>query len=117
MIEDEISILTITSETLRTFGYRVLTATDGAEGLALYAQKKEEIAVVLMDMMMPILDGPATVRALLRINPEIKIVAASGLDARRDVVEATGGGVKKFLTKPYTAGTMLKILHAILVET
>ncbi len=117
VIEDEVSILTITSETLRTFGYRVLTATDGAEGLALYAQNQNEVAVVLMDMMMPVLDGLATMRALLRINPRIKIVAASGLDARRDVVEASGGSVKHLLIKPYTAGTMLKTLRAILVET
>ena len=82
VVEDEASILTITSQTLQAFGYRVLTATDGAEALALYAQKRDEIAVVLTDMMMPILDGLATIRALLRINPKIKIIAASGLDAR-----------------------------------
>ena len=117
VIDDEASILTITSQTLQTFGYRVLTATDGAEGLALYAQRKDEIAVVLTDMMMPILDGLAAIRALLRINPKIKIIAVSGLDAKRDVVEATGGSVKYLLTKPYTAGTLLKSLQAILVET
>jgi PleD family two-component response regulator len=82
VIEDEASILTITSQTLQTFGYRVLTASDG-EGLALYAQRKDEIAVVLIDMMMPILDGLSAIRALLRINPRIRIVAASGLDAKR----------------------------------
>jgi CheY-like chemotaxis protein len=117
VIDDEASILTITSQTLQTFGYRVLTATDGAEGLALYAQRKDEIAVVLIDMMMPILDGLTAIRALLRINPKIKIMAVSGLDAKRDVVEATGGSVKYLLTKPYTAGTLLKSLQAILVET
>jgi PAS domain S-box-containing protein len=117
VIEDEASILSITSQTLQTFGYRVLTATDGAEGLALYVQQKDDIAVVLIDMMMPILDGLGAIRALLRINPKIKIVAVSGLDAKRDVVEATGGSVKYLLTKPYTAGTLLKTLQAILIET
>ena len=116
VIEDESSVLTITSQTLQTFGYRVLTATDGAEGLALYAQRKDEIAVVLIDMMMPIMDGRATIRALLRINPRIKIVAASGLDAQKDAVDATDGSVKHFLKKPYTAGTMLKTLRTILEE-
>jgi PAS domain S-box-containing protein len=116
VIEDEASILTITSQTLQAFGYRVLTAMDGAEALAIYAQKKDEIAVVLTDMMMPILDGPATIRALLRLNPKIKIVAVSGLNAKSGVVEATGGSVKHVLTKPYTAGTLLKTLRAILDE-
>jgi CheY-like chemotaxis protein len=116
VIEDEASIRTITSQTLQAFGYRVLTAADGAEGLAIYVQRKDEIAVVLMDMMMPVLDGMAAIRALLRINPKIKIIATSGLDAKRDVVEATGGSVKHLLAKPYTAETMLKTLRAILEE-
>ena len=116
LIEDETSILTITSQTLQAFGYRVLTATDGAEALAIYAQKKDEIAVVLTDMTMPILDGLATIRALLRINPQIKIVASSGLNAKGRLIEATGGSVKHLLTKPYTAGTLLKTLRTILDE-
>lgn len=116
VIEDEASILTITTQTLQAFGYRVLAAMDGAEAVAIYAQKKDEIAVVLTDMMMPILDGPATIRALLRLNPKIKIVAVSGLNAKNGVVEASGGSVKHVLTKPYTAGTLLKTLRAILDE-
>jgi PAS domain S-box-containing protein len=116
VIDDEASILTITSQTLQAFGYGVLTAADGAEALAIYAQRKDEIAVVLTDMMMPILDGLGTIRALLRINPKIKIVAASGLNAKSGVVEATGGSVKHILTKPYTAGTLLKTVRAILDE-
>ena len=116
VIEDEASILTITSQTLQAFGYRVLTAVDGAEALAIYAKKSDEVAVVVTDMMMPILDGPATIRALLRLNPKVKIVAVSGLNAKRGVLEATGGSVKHLLTKPYTAGTLLKTLRAILDE-
>ena len=114
VIDDEASILTITSQTLQAFGYGVLTAADGAEALAIYAQRKDEIAVVLTDMMMPILDGLGTIRALLRINPQIKIVAASGLNAKSGVAEATGGSVKHVLTKPYTAGTLLKTVRAVL---
>ena len=116
VVEDESSILTITTQTLQAFGYRVLTATDGAEALAIYAEHKNEIAVVLTDMMMPILDGPSTIQALMRINPRIKIVAASGLNANGGVPKARGSGVKHFLTKPYTAGTLLKTLRAILDE-
>jgi len=116
VVEDESSILTITTQTLQAFGYRVLTATDGAEALAIYAEHKNEIAVVLTDMMMPILDGPAMIRALMRINPKIKIVAASGLNANDGPPKARDSGLKHFLTKPYTAGTLLKTLRAILDE-
>jgi nitrogen-specific signal transduction histidine kinase/ActR/RegA family two-component response regulator len=116
VVDDEASLATITSQTLQAFGYRVLTAADGAEAVAKYAQHTNEIAVVLTDMTMPILDGPATIHALMRLNPKIKIVAASGLDANGSVAKATGAGVKHVLTKPYTARTLLKTLRAILDE-
>jgi PAS domain S-box-containing protein len=116
VIDDEASILTITSQTLQAFGYRVVTAMDGADALSVYVQHRNEIAVVLTDMMMPILDGPATIHALIRINPAVKIVAASGLNTNGGVAKASGAGIKHFLTKPYTAGTLLKTMRAILEE-
>jgi CheY-like chemotaxis protein len=116
VIDDEASILTITSQTLQAFGYRVLTASDGAEAVAVYATHANEIAIVLTDMMMPVMDGTATIHALVRINPAIKIVAASGLDASGTVVRVSEPNVKHFLTKPYTAGVLLTTLRAALDE-
>jgi PAS domain S-box-containing protein len=116
LVDDEASILTITTQTLQAFGYQVLTATDGAEAVAAYAQHAKEIAVVLTDMAMPIMDGAATIRALTKINPAIKIIAASGLHANADMTKASGVGINHFLTKPYTAGTLLKVLRKILDE-
>ena len=116
LVDDEASIITITTQTLQAFGYRVLTATDGAEAVAAYAEHKIEIAVVLTDMAMPIMDGAAAIRALSKINPSIKIIAASGLHANADATKASGAGIKHFLTKPYTAGTLLKTLRTILEE-
>ncbi len=114
VIDDESSVLTITRQTLETFGYRVLVAHDGAEGVALYAQQRAKIAVVLTDMVMPIMDGPATVNALMHINPQIQIIAASGLDANGRIAKAAGNGVKHFLPKPYTAETLLTTLRNVL---
>ena len=91
MVDDEASILTITSQTLQAFGYRVLTATDGADAVAVYAEHKNEIAVVLTDMAMPVMDGPATIHALMRINPAVKIIAASGLNANGGVAQSVRG--------------------------
>jgi PAS domain S-box-containing protein len=117
VIDDEASIRTITSQTLQAFGYKVMTAIDGAEALGIYVQQKTEIAVVLTDMMMPVMDGPATIRALMRINPAIKIIGASGLNMTEAMTKASGAGVKHFLTKPYTAGTLLKAMRLILDES
>jgi PAS domain S-box-containing protein len=114
VIDDEASVITITSETLQTFGYHVLTATDGAHGVAVYAQHATEIALVITDMMMPVMDGPATIQALRRINPGIKIIAASGLHPDSRAAKATGALVNYFLMKPYTARSLLSTVHAIL---
>jgi PAS domain S-box-containing protein len=114
VVDDEASIRTITSKTLTATGYRVLTAADGAEAVALYLARRNEIAVVLTDMMMPVMDGRATIHALMRINPEIKIVAASGLKANGESAKVSVPGVKYFLAKPYTAGTLLKTIRKIL---
>ncbi|MCM3904480.1 MAG: PAS domain S-box protein [Pyrinomonadaceae bacterium] len=114
VVDDEEAIRQITRSTLETFGYRVLTASDGTEAVALYAEQRNEIAVVLTDMLMPFMDGPATIRALQKMNSEVKIIAASGLMAGHKAGEASLEGVKIFLSKPYTAEKLLKALAQVL---
>jgi PAS domain S-box-containing protein len=116
VVDDEASILAITCQTLEHFGYRVLNAHDGAEAVAIYAEKKSDIAVVLTDMMMPIMGGTSLVSVLLRINPEIKIVTSSGLSSHGGMNSFSEAAVKHFLTKPYTAETLLKTMRAVLDE-
>ena len=116
VVDDEESIREITRGTLETFGYKVLTASDGTEALALYADKKNEIAVVLTDMVMPFMDGPATIRALQRMNPDVRIIAASGLGAGQRGGEGALEGVAVFLNKPYTAEKLLKTLADVLKD-
>jgi CheY-like chemotaxis protein len=67
-------------------------------------------------MMMPLMDGAATIHALMRINPALKIVAASGLASDHGAANTSAAGVKHFLTKPYTARTLLNTMRAILDE-
>jgi PAS domain S-box-containing protein len=116
VVDDEASILAVTGQTLEHFGYRVLNANDGAEAVALYAEKKDEIAVVLTDMMMPIMGGTSLVSVLLRINPAVRIVRSSGLSSYGDENRLSAAGVKNFLTKPYTAETLLKTIRGVLEE-
>ena len=114
VVDDEESIRQITRSTLEAFGYRVLTASDGTEAVATYAEHRGEIAVVLTDMLMPFMDGPATIRALLKMDPNVRIIAASGLTAGQRAGEASLEGVKIFLSKPYTAEKLLKALGEVL---
>lgn len=116
VVDDEEAIREITRGTLETFGYKVLTANDGTEALAIYADKKNEIAAVLTDMVMPFMDGPATIRALHRMNPQIRIIAASGLGAVHRAGEGALEGVSVFLNKPYTAEKLLKTLAHVLKD-
>ena len=113
VIDDELSILEVTEKTLEAFGYKVLTASDGAEGTAIFAERKNEIKVVLTDMMMPIMNGVATIKAIKKIDPNARIIASSGLENGNEK-EAKNLGVKLFLRKPYTAKTLLESLQQVL---
>ncbi|HKQ78793.1 MAG TPA: ATP-binding protein [Blastocatellia bacterium] len=116
VIDDENAIREVARETLSAFGYRVLVASDGAEAMAVFAAQKNEVKVVITDMMMPYMDGPATIRALRRLDPKVKIIATSGLKAEDKLADAAQLGVKTFLPKPYTAEKLLKTVAEVLKE-
>lgn len=116
VVDDELAIREITRSTLEAFNYRALTANDGAEAIALYAQHRDEIRVVLTDMMMPLMDGPALIRALRKLDPEVRIIASSGLTENGRAAELTQSGVSTFLAKPYSADKLLKALAEVLSE-
>jgi PAS domain S-box-containing protein len=116
LVDDEERVRIIAQNTLERFGYRVLLAANGAEALGVYAQNREQIAVVLTDMAMPVLDGLSTIIALKAMNPDVKIIGSSGLASNGDIGKAVGAGIKDFLPKPYTAETMLTILAKALRE-
>lgn len=113
VVEDEDSIREITCSALETNGYRVLTANDGADAIAQYAQNIDETKVILMDLMMPVMDGEASIRAIRKINPQVKIIAVSGL-AERDKLKNVADYTNAFLPKPYTTERILKTIHEIL---
>lgn len=114
VVDDEEAVRDVTRETLEEFGYQVIAAGGGPEALALYARRHAEIAVVLTDMMMPGMDGPTMIQAMVKMNPAARIVAASGLSLSEKVARATEAGVKAFLPKPYAAETLLKTLRTVL---
>jgi PAS domain S-box-containing protein len=117
VIDDEAAIRDISSATLKKYGYRVITANDGADGLALYVQNKLEIKTVIVDMAMPIMNGRATIQALRKINPDIKIIAISGGQHEENHVEAARRvNANTFLFKPFTTETLLKTLKKVLLS-
>ncbi len=111
--EDEDSVREVTISTLEKYGYNVLAANDGAQAVAEYAQNMDKIKVILMDMMMPVMDGHASIRAIRKINPEVKIIAVSGL-AEKEKLKNIADYSNAFLPKPYTAERLLKTIHDVL---
>ena len=109
VIDDEMAIRDVTAATLKSFGYRVLTAGDGSEGIALYAQNPE-IAIVLTDMLMPVLDGPTTIRALRKLNPHVRIIGMSGYTRQR----MNEAAPDLLLQKPFRAADLLNAIRAAL---
>ncbi len=112
--DDEFAIREITRLTLEANQYKVLTASDGTEAVALYAQRGQEIKAVLVDIMMPYMDGPATVRALQKLNPEVRCMAVSGLMENDKVNEMSETGRISFLSKPFTTEQLLINLRDLL---
>jgi PAS domain S-box-containing protein len=114
VVDDEAHIREITRTMLETFGYRVLTADEGAQGVALYAAHQKDVVVVLTDMMMPLMDGPTMIRALRKINPRVRVIASSGLAEGARVDDAAALGIETFLSKPYSAESLLVTLDRLI---
>ena len=111
VIDDETSVLEITRQTLELHGYTVLTSSDGMEAVALYAEKKNEIDLVITDVMMPYLEGTALIQVFHKMNPSLKIIASSGFKGNDPTSKLSPGEVFAFLLKPYTSSNLLETLH------
>ena len=114
VVDDEPSIRNVTRQTLEKNGYRALTAAEGTEAMALYAQHQAEIQMVLTDLLMPIMDGVATIRALREKSATLKIIATSGEASKSKLKEIADLPLQAFLQKPFTAETLLVTVQKVL---
>jgi PAS domain S-box-containing protein len=114
LVDDDHSIGEITKNLLERNAYKVVVARDGMEAVALYTEHMHEISVVLVDMMMPSMDGPTTIRVLKRINPKVKIIGVSGLVSNHEMIKVVGDSITTFLSKPFTSDELLKNLQQTL---
>ena len=114
VVDDEEPMRQMTKHVLETFGYRVVLACDGAEAVATYTARRAEIAAVLTDMTMPIMEGPEVIRRLRAQNPTLPIIGASGLVSADYATRLARLGVKHILAKPYTAAELLRTMQQVL---
>jgi PAS domain S-box-containing protein len=115
VVDDETAIREITQESLETYNYRVILASDGIEAIDIYTQNHHSIAIVLIDMMMPHLDTSSIILALKQINPKVKIVAMSGSYLNLEAI-VDKQKVSAVLTKPFTTAEMLQTLADIQID-
>ncbi len=116
VVDDEENIRKVASATLEAFGFKSMAAIDGTDALAVYSQHRNQIAAVLTDMAMPFMDGPSLIRALKRMDPNIRVIAMSGLFNESQTAELISLGVDSLLAKPYTAETLLTTLRDLLAR-
>ncbi len=113
VVDDEVAIAQIAKTTLEIHNYKVLTAQNGVEAIALYTEHKDEIKLVLMDIMMPSMGGETVISILQTINPQVQIIAMSGLASSEALVQSTGVEIQGFLAKPFTPKQLLSFVQRI----
>jgi len=114
LVDDEDAILAVTRRGLEKSGHRVLTATDGAEAISVYAEHRADIDLVITDMMMPVMDGPVLIASLRRITPKLPIIATSGLDSDGYTRQNVRTLTKYFLHKPYSTVQLEDMISTVM---
>ena len=113
LVDDEVAILHLGKAILESNGYRILTATNGQDALAIFLANRQDVRLVITDLAMPQLDGRATIRRLRALDLNVPIVATSGF-LSADTHDADLVEIQGVLSKPYSALTLLTMVHNIL---
>jgi CheY-like chemotaxis protein len=112
--DDESAVRATLSRLLGAFGYEVTAFPDGSQALDHYRRQWQNIDVVILDMIMPVMSGRETFQALRAINPDVRVLLASGYALDEETQLMLAEGVADFLQKPYAASTLSVKLDALL---
>ncbi|MGJ8652365.1 MAG: hybrid sensor histidine kinase/response regulator [Opitutaceae bacterium] len=112
--DDEFFVRESIKKALEERGYSVLTAKDGIDALAVYANQPDQIHLVVSNIEMPFMDGPTLCRALKKFNPNVNILVSSGHQHEAKIESIKATGVEHFLSKPYTAEELSDQIQLIL---
>jgi CheY-like chemotaxis protein len=111
VVDDEEVVRDVTRHTLESFGFEVLTAEDGVGAVVAFSLNRGKISAVITDIMMPVMDGIALIRALRKMEPNVAIIAVSGMLPESINVDLASLGIGSILKKPFTAQELIKTLH------
>ena len=111
LVDDEESVRTMGRRMLERNGFQVLTAANGREALEIYRARRSEIALVLLDLTMPDLDGEETFHALRQMDPTVRVVMSSGYTESEIIPRFAGQRLAGFLQKPYSTAALMQCLR------
>jgi hypothetical protein len=107
VVDDEPSVRKLASAILSRNGYHTVTAAEGREGIKVFEQHRQNIRLVVSDLMMPTMDGPGMLRGLRQLAPNLKCIVITGLGEENRIAEAKAAGADLILNKPFTADQLL----------
>jgi PAS domain S-box-containing protein len=114
--DDEEVIRRLARNALERFGYQVLIAEDGRVAVDQYRQCHAELALVLLDMTMPVLNGEEALVAMREIDPTVPVIASSGHNEVIAIQKFAGRGIASFLQKPYTGAQLAERVKRVLED-
>lgn len=113
LVDDEEAIKQTIGMILNKCNYNVITASDGAEALKKYIENIQQIKLAILDIVMPVMDGPTAAKALKKYNKDLKIILTTGFEGHQSI-EKSAGDIDRFIRKPYTSIELLEIVSALL---
>ncbi len=114
VVDDEEAILALAKTTLENYGYSVLTAANGPEAMARFAEQKEVIQLIIADIAMPFMDGATMIQSLRKTRPDVKVIVASGFDHGKKSESDFMVKADAFLQKPFTIEKIITAVHEVL---
>jgi len=114
LVDDEEMIIEVGEEMLHALGYKVLIARGGKEAIEIYRENSDQIDIVLLDMIMPDMEGGASYDRLKEINPHIKVLLSSGYSINGQAQDILGRGCDGFIQKPFNMKDLSRKLREIL---
>ncbi len=113
VVDDESLIRDVTKTILETFGYRVLTVSNGLDAIELYKAKKDEVKIILTDLNMPVMDGITMIKSILNFDSQARFIINSGLLSSISNSDLLELNVVSLLQKPFSAESLLKKINEI----
>ena len=116
VVDDETLVLKTMRRLLESHGFEVVTATDGVEALELFAKRRDDVRLAIVDLTMPRMDGESCFRELRRLSPALKVLLTSGYNEQEVVERFAGDNPAGFVQKPFTPDTLIPCVRAALED-